>query len=50
MLPARHFILLESLSRVLILGNLLFDRFYDLLRLHRGDRMCRGVLNVLLNP
>ena len=45
----RHFILLEGLPQILIFSDLLFDRFYNLLCLHRGDRMRRGVLNVLLN-
>lgn len=45
----RHFILLEGLSQILILSDLLFDCFYNLLCLHRGDRMRRGMLNVLLN-
>ena len=45
----RHFILLEGLSQILILSDLLFDCFYNLLCLHMGDRMRRGVLNVPLN-
>ena len=45
----RHFILLEGLSQILILSDLLFDCFYNLLCLHRGDRMRRGMLNVLFN-
>ena len=41
----RHFILLEGLSQILILSDLLFDCFYNLLCLHRGDRMRWGKAN-----
>ena len=43
----RIFILLEHLAQVSVLGNLLLDRFHDLLCLCRCDSMARCVLNML---
>ena len=45
----RHFILFEGLPQVLILGNLLFYSFDDLLRLYWGDRVRRCMLDMLLD-
>ena len=43
----RHFIFFENLTQVSVVGNLLLDRFYDLLCLRRGNSVTRCMLNMV---
>lgn len=45
----RHFVFLEHITQVPVLGNFLLDRFHNLLRLCRGNCVARCVLNMIIN-